>query len=85
MMTWDVKTKGHNILIPAGQPKSRGVPASLHISPSKTVFTRTPWQPPTSAPHEDMIVLPSNGISRYARNRPPLSCYHARQAVAQKA
>jgi hypothetical protein len=32
-MTWDVKTKGHNLLIPdAGQPKSRGVPASLHMT-----------------------------------------------------
>jgi len=33
MMNWDVKTKGHNLLIhEAGQPKSRGVPASLHMT-----------------------------------------------------
>lgn len=51
---------------------------------SSSVFLASSYFPSPRTP-PDHIVLPSNRISRYARNRPPLSCYHARQAVAQKA
>jgi hypothetical protein len=74
-------------VFPSPSPDSRRAAAFLRRSTSHLPKPSSPgsWQAPTSAPHEDTIVLPSNGISRYACNRPPLSCYHARQDVAQKA
>jgi hypothetical protein len=84
LISWDVKTQCH-LLFPDADQGTAEEPRRSCVAPHLTCLKRLHpvFLASSNFPfHEHQIVLPPNRMSRCARNRPPLSCYHARQAVA---